>query len=50
MTRGVKSLFHSWDSLALMGSRGRPGRAGIPSCRKGFEVEGHASPRENYAV
>jgi len=28
----VKSL-HSWDSLALMGSRGRTGRAGNPFLR-----------------
>jgi len=42
---GVKSL-HSWDSLALMGSRGRrEGRESL-SAGKGSEVEGHASPRE----
>lgn len=32
MVREVKSL-HSWDSLALMGSRGRIGRAGNPFLR-----------------
>lgn len=46
VVRRVKSLLHSWDSLALMGSRGgRMGRAGYPySAGKGSEVEGHASP------
>jgi len=42
---GVKSL-HSWDSLALMESRGRrEGRESL-SAGKGSEVEGHVSPRE----
>lgn len=39
MVRGMKSRFHSWDSLALMGSRGRKGEPESLPTRKDLKLK-----------